>query len=180
MSATKMTAGQPFPAITIKRLGGGEINLAAKAKPETPFNWRLIVVYRGKHCPFCTEHLEELKRLAPDFREEGIEVVAISADTEARAMAQIPVLDLNYDVGYGLTIKEMQELGLYISSPRSELESDRPFAEPAAFVVNHDGEAQVICISNIAFTRPELKELLRGLRYIRQPGKNYPTRGTYQ
>jgi len=180
MTATKMTAGQVFPAITIKKLGGGEIDLAAKAKPEAPFNWRLIVVYRGKHCPFCTEHLEELKRLAPDFRKEGIEVVAISADTEERALEQIPPLNLNYDVGYGLSIEEMQSLGLYISSPRSDLESDRPFAEPAAFVVNHEGEAQVICVSNIAFTRPELKELLRGLKYIRTPGKNYPTRGTYK
>lgn len=179
MSATKLKAGQLFPRITLPRIGGGEIDLAAKARPEAPFNWRLVIVYRGKHCPFCTEYLEELKRLTPDFREAGIEVVAISADTEERALMQIPELDLNYDVGFGLSIEEMKQLGLYISSPRSEAESDRPFSEPAAFVVNHDGEAQIICVSNIAFARPELKELLRGLKYIRSPGKNYPTRGTY-
>jgi len=73
----------------------------------------------------------------------------------------------------------MESLGLYISNPRSEVESDHPFAEPGLFVINDSGQAQIIDISNIAFARPELKTLLRGLNYIRAPGNNYPVRGTY-
>jgi len=180
MSSSKLKAGQPFPQITVKQLGGGKINLAAPATPDDPFSWRLVIVYRGKHCPFCTSYLKELKTFAEKFRAAGIEVVAVSADTEERAMMQIPEIEPNYDVGYGLSIEDMQALGLYISSPRSELESDRPFAEPAAFVVNHKGDAQIIDIANIAFARPELKTLLYGLEYIREPGKNYPTRGTFE
>jgi len=180
MGNSKITAGQPFPAITVEKLGGGQIDLAPPATAEAPFNWRLIIVYRGKHCPFCTEYLTELKQHAEAFKAQGIDVVAISADTKERALLQIPDIDPNYDVGYNLSIENMRLLGLYISSPRSELESDRPFAEPAMFVINHKGEAQIIDISNIAFARPELKTLLRGLEYIRVPGKNYPPRGTFE
>jgi len=180
MGNLKLVAGQPFPAITVEKLGGGQIDLAPPATAEAPFNWRLIIVYRGKHCPFCTEYLVELKQHAEAFKAEGIDVVAISADTKEHAMLQIPDIDPNYDVGYNLSIENMRLLGLYISSPRSELESDRPFAEPAMFVVNHKGEAQIIDISNIAFARPELETLLRGLTYIREPNKDYPTRGTFE
>jgi len=91
----------------------------------------------------------------------------------------MPEVDPNFDVGYDLTIEQMRELGLYITTPRSEKESDRPFAEPGFFIINDKKQAQIIDISNIAFGRPELKTMLRGLRHIRAPGNNYPIRGTY-
>jgi len=176
MSAMKLTAGQKFPSITVKKLGGGEIDLAT---PAAPYDWRAVFVYRGKHCIFCDEYLVELKGLIAEFNEAGVDVVAVSADTEERAKIQASVVEPNFDVGYDLTIEEMQSLGLYISTPRSEAESDRPFAEPGLIVINEKGEAQIIDISNVAFARPDLKTLIRGLKYIRAPGKNYPVRGTY-
>ena len=33
----------------------------------------------------------------------------------------------------------MQALGLYVSTPRSPQETDRPFAEPGLFLINPDG-----------------------------------------
>lgn len=74
----------------------------------------------------------------------------------------------------------MQELGLYISVPRSEKETDHPFAEPGLFVVNDKNEVQVVDISNASFARPELETLVSGLRFIRDPENNYPIRGTYE
>jgi len=161
MSAVKLTAGQPFPAIKLKKLGGGEIDLSM---PSTSHDWRVVVIYRGKWCPFCTEYLLELKELLSEFNEAGIEIIAASADTEDEHADNVKP---NYDVGYGLTPEQMEALGLYISNPRSEVESDHPFAEPGLFVINDSGQAQIIDISNIAFARPDLKTLLRGLNYIR-------------
>jgi len=176
MSAIKMAAGQQFPKIIVNTLGGGTLDLS---KPSTKFDWRIVVVYRGKHCPFCTEYLVELNDMLEDFNAVGVDVVALSADSEARAKMQIPDLNLKYDVGYDLSLEQMRDLGLYITTPRSEAESDRPFAEPAFFVTNEANQAQIIDISNIAFGRPELKTMLRGLKHIRQPGYNYPIRGTH-
>lgn len=42
---TKLSAGSAFPDLTVPKVGGGEL---APAKLE---GWRMVVVYRGKHCP---------------------------------------------------------------------------------------------------------------------------------
>ena len=71
----------------------------------------------------------------------------------------------------------MNTLGLYISDPRSEKETDHPFAEPGVFVTNAKGEIQIIDISNAPFARPELEALANGLSFIRK--NDYPIRGTH-
>lgn len=88
-------------------------------------------------------------------------------------------LEVSFPICYGLTIAQMQELGLYISTPRSEKETDHPFPEPGLFVINDKGQVQVVDISNSPFVRPELEALVSGLEYVRDPKNNYPVRGTY-
>ncbi len=70
----------------------------------------------------------------------------------------------------------MKTLGLYVSSPRSPEETDRPFAEPATFVIDPEGALHIIDISNAPFSRPDLEGLLNGLKFIRE--NDYPIRGT--
>ena len=78
---------------------------------------------------------------------------------------------------YGLTIEQMRSLGLYISDPRSPQETDRPFAEPGLFLVNPQGNAQIIDVSNAPFARPDLQMILNGVKTIIE--KSYPVRGTH-
>ncbi len=70
----------------------------------------------------------------------------------------------------------MREFGLHISDPRSPPETDRPFAEPAIFVINPDGKVQVVDISIAPFSRPDLASLPSGLKFIQE--KHYPVRRT--
>lgn len=172
----KLTAGDKFPDITLSRLGGGKLTLA---EPENGNDWCMVVVYRGKHCPICTRYLTELKGSVSALNAIGVDLVAISGDPEEKAEEQIAKIDPNYSIGYGLSIEQMQELGLYISHPRSPQETDRPFAEPAIFVINADGDLQVVDIANGPFVRRELDLLVGGLKFIRSPENNYPVRGTY-
>lgn len=176
MAATKIEAGQQFPALFVPRLGGGKINLS---KPENANDWHMVVVYRGKHCPLCTKYLADLNRLLPEFRKIGVEVVAVSADPDDRAQSQISEIKPDFPVGYDLTVNQMRELGLYISHPRSPSETDRSFSEPGLFVVNAEGNVQITDISNAPFARPDLATMLMGLRFIRNPEHNYPIRGTH-
>ena len=176
MTATKLAAGQDFPVIKTARLGGGEIELGVPAQGH---DWRLVVVYRGKHCPICTKYLSTLNEHLPELNTLGIDVVAVSADPEEKAASQIVEVGPDFDVGYGLTLEQMQGLGLYISEPRSAAETDRPFAEPGLFVVNAEGKLQVADTSNAPFARPDLKSLVMGLGFIRNPENNYPIRGTH-
>ena len=176
MTTNKLTAGQIFPDITIAKLTGGEIHLST---PPESYDWRMVIVYRGKHCPICTNYLATLNKLLPEFQAIGVEVVAVSADTAEKAQSQMEEITPDFEVGYGLTTEQMQQLGLYISNPRSTAETNRPFAEPGLFVINDKDELQVIDISNAPFARPELSSMLMGLKFIRNPENNYPIRGTH-
>ncbi|WP_394199309.1 peroxiredoxin-like family protein [Litoreibacter albidus] len=175
MTNPKLTAGGKFPDITLPTLGGGTANLTATTNDS---NWKLILVYRGKHCPLCTKQLKELKDYIADFKEAGVDVIAVSGDDKEKATAQLAEIEPNYDVAYDLSIEQMQSLGLYISDPRSPQETDHPFAEPALFVVNADGHAQFINIANAPFLRPDFKSVLSGIGFVRNPDNNYPIRGT--
>jgi peroxiredoxin len=176
MTTIKLPAGQSFPELNVSKLGGGHLTLG---KARGDFDWQLIVVYRGKHCPLCTRYLAELNRLLSDLQGLGLDVVAVSADPAEKAQAQISEVNPDYDVGYDLSIDQMEALGLYISNPRSPQETDRPFAEPGLFVVNAEGKVQLVDISNAPFVRPDLQSLVKGLAFIRNPENNYPIRGTY-
>lgn len=177
MSSDKFKPGDIFPKLELQTINGGQINLG---EPQARFDWKMVVVYRGKHCPLCTRYLKELERLKEKLQKIGIDIIAVSADSESQATAHLAELEISYPVAYGLSIKEMQQLGLYISHPRSDQETDHPFAEPGLFVINDNGQVQVLDISNGPFVRPELKVLLSGLEFIRNPENDYPIRGTYE
>ena len=176
MSAMKLDAGASFPKFDVAKFGGGTLNVGT---PTGGHDWLLVVVYRGKHCPLCTRYLNTLNDLLPKFNELGVDVVAVSGDSEERAAIQLTDMNLDFQVGYNMTVSQMQALGLYVSDPRSEQESDRPFAEPGLFVVNAEGNIQILDISNAPFARPDLNVILGGISFVRNPENNYPVRGTH-
>lgn len=176
MANPKPLVGDVFPKITVPKLGGGELTLG---RPGAGHDWQLVVVYRGKHCPICTRYLSELNAILPDLSKIGVDVVAVSADPENRAQAQIAEAGADFPVGIELTVDQMRQLGLYVSDPRSAEETDRPFAEPGLFVINDASKLQVTDISNAPFARPALSSVLMGLNFIKNPENNYPIRGTH-
>ena len=101
----------------------------------------------------------------------------VSDDSLDRSEPHIAKLGVDLAIGYDLSIAQMRTMGLYISKPRSDAESPRPFAEPGLFVINSDGSLQVTDISNGPFVRPHLETLVGGLEFIRNPEHNYPIRG---
>jgi peroxiredoxin len=174
---SKLHAGSPFPKTEVTLLNGDQINIAT---PENGADWKLIVVYRGKHCPLCTKYLNALESHIDDLKAIGLDTIAVSADNKAQLEEHKEKLDVSFPLAYGLTQQQMQELGLYISIPRSEKETNHNFAEPGLFVINQDGNIQVVDISNNPFVRPDINELVSGLQWIRNPDNNYPIRGTFK
>lgn len=168
----KLKSGERFPEISVPQLGGGEFRLGV---PLDDNDWQMVVVYRGKHCPICKTYLTELERVAPKFASSGIGVVAVSSDPEDRARSFADEIGLTVPVGYDLSVDQMHSLGLYVSEPRSEKETDRPFAEPGVFVINCSGLLQIVDISNAPFARPNLAGLAKGLKFVRD--NDYPIRG---
>ncbi len=169
MNAKKMVAGAEFPAMAWNAVSGGRVSPAPGA------GWRTLIVYRGKHCPLCKAYLNTLNEMLDEFKAADIAVATVSADSKEKAEAEVAECGWKFPVGYDLSVDQMRELGLYISDPRSPEETDRPFAEPALFVINPDGDTQIIDISNAAFARPDLRSLLKGLKFVID--KDYPIRG---
>jgi len=173
--SSKLKAGDDFPEITVTRSDG---SAAVLGNPIGDADWQAVFVYRGKHCPLCTKFLNELETHKAALAEIGVEVIAVSGDSKAQLMAHMEQLTISFPIAYGLTEHQMKTLGLYISLPRSEQETDHNFAEPGLFVVNDAGKLQLVSLSNAPFIRPELAALVRGITRIRNPEHNYPIRGT--
>lgn len=170
----KLLSGSALPSITLSLLSGGEVTLGERQDPR---NWQLIFVYRGLHCPLCKRYLKQLETLKGGFAKAGAELIALSGDSREKASQMVEETGLSIPVAYGLSLSQMEELGLYISIPRSDQETDRPFAEPGLFAVNEEGKLHLIEISNTPFNRSDLTELLETVEWVRE--NDYPIRGTY-
>lgn len=176
-TSAKLIPGQIFPTFSLTSLNGETITCGKATKEGY---WQAIFVYRGKHCPLCTKYLNNIEGYLPAFDELKIEVVAVSGDSLAQATAHSEALNVSFPIGYGLSLETMQALGLFISTPRSEQETDHPFAEPGLFIVNDKGALAMVDLANVPFIRPELESLVMGLKFVKNPDNNYPIRGTFQ
>ncbi|GAA5187621.1 redoxin domain-containing protein [Ferrimonas gelatinilytica] len=173
----KLQAGAIFPHVMVTTLDGDEVTLGV---PRGHCEWQLVVIYRGRHCPLCTKYLNALEGHVEALSENGIDIIAVTADRRDQVEEHLSRLTVSFPIAYGLTEEQMETLGLYISLPRSEEETDHNFPEPGLFVVNEEGHLHVVDISNNPFVRPELESLVKGLAWIRDPENHYPIRGTWQ
>jgi peroxiredoxin len=169
MSA-KLNAGSPFPSLPVATVGGSTVDVASQS------GWRMLVVYRGKHCPLCKKYFKTLDGVLDDLGAAGVTMLTVSADPKEKAEADVATEGWRFPVGYGLSMEQMRTLGLYISEPRSPHETDRPFSEPGLFVINPEGRVQITDISNAPFARPDLAAILNGIKLIKE--RSYPIRGT--
>ena len=170
MAPQKLQAGAPMPRLTLPKVGGGQVSTEAGG------GWKMVVVYRGKHCPICKTYLKTLDGLLDEFKKVGTDVIAISGDPQEKAESEVEEENWRFATGYNLSLDQMRTLGLYISQPRSLEETDRPFSEPGLFVINPEGKVHIVDVSNAPFARPDLNTLVKGLSFIQK--KQYPIRGT--
>ena len=176
MYSNKIRAGAGFPALAVQALDGETVDIS---KPTGDADWQMVVVYRGQHCPLCTKYLNNLDGYLERLAATGVSVAAVSGDSKEQLESHLERLETRVPLFYGLTVEQMEALGVYISVPRSEKETDHLFAEPGLFVINAEGNVQVVDLSNNPFVRPELEALVSGLEWIRNPDNNYPIRGTH-
>ncbi|HEV2040869.1 MAG TPA: peroxiredoxin-like family protein [Casimicrobiaceae bacterium] len=167
---------QPAPDLAIPTLSGTTWSLAGSV----PQRFSLIVFYRGLHCPACKAYVSELDKLVPEFATRGVETIALSSDTEARAKQAYTSWTLSQlQVGHSLTIGMARAWGLYISAGRgmtsAGVEEPSLFSEPGVFLVRPDRTLYFAAIQSMPFARPHLRDFLAGLDFV--ISKDYPARG---
>ncbi|MFT4700926.1 MAG: peroxiredoxin [Yoonia sp.] len=170
MKSAKPDVGKPVPEMTFAKVGGGNVTVGGLRD-----RWSLLVVYRGKHCPRCKKYLNKFNAMLAEW-DAIMDVVVVSADTEDKANADVAEFGWSFDLGYGLTEAQMHALGLYVSDPLFEAETTTRFAEPGTFAIRPNGELVLVDISNGPAARPDLEELLDGMRF--NIINDWPVRGT--
>ncbi|PKO89775.1 MAG: alkyl hydroperoxide reductase [Betaproteobacteria bacterium HGW-Betaproteobacteria-12] len=179
MSITALMPRQPVPALDLALTGGGRFVLGAD--PAERFD--LIVFYRGLHCPICAKYLLELERLAPEFAQRGVRLVAVSSDEAERAQAMADkVKAAGMSIGYGLSLASARQWGLYISASRGKtsigIEEPALFSEPGVFLVRPDGTLYYGAVQTMPFARPQFQDLLGAIDFA--IAHDYPARGEYE
>lgn len=178
MTPIALVPRQPVPALNVALTNGGRFVLGAE--PGKLFD--LVVFYRGLHCPICAKYLLELERLAPDFAQRGVQVVAISGDTEERAKEMADKVKASgVKFGYGLSLASARQWGLYISTSRGKtsigIEEPSLFSEPGVFIVRPDGTLYYGAVQTMPFARPAFQDLVGAIDFA--VAKDYPARGEY-
>ena len=161
----KVRTGDLMPRFSLPVVGGGELQIGG-----TRERCQLIVVYRGLHCPMCVDYFHSLSARKSEFDAIEIDIVGMSSDPRDRAETFVGKTGATFPVTYGLSLDQMRALGLYISAPKAQPETDRPFAEPGMFLVNRAGQIHSVDISSVPWSRPEPGALLRGLAHMQKVG----------
>lgn len=162
---------KPVPDLDIQLTDGRRWKLSDDAGE----NFTLVVVYRGLHCPICKSYLNSLQDLLPKLDELGVRAIAISTDSAARAEETKDKWGLNaLTVGYGLTIQQARDWGLYVSSGISDKEPDL-FAEPGLFLIRPDGTLYFGSVQTMPFARPAFEDIVGALGFVLK--NDYPARG---
>ncbi|MDG2286633.1 MAG: redoxin domain-containing protein [Alphaproteobacteria bacterium] len=159
-----------MPEVTLPTVGGGEAKIGGASD-----RWKMVVVYRGLHCPICKSYTAKVEALKDRFDELETDILFVSGDNAEKAKAFANEVGLNLPVAHDMSVDQMRQLGLYVSDPRPT-ETDRPFFEPGLFVVNEKGQAHIVNVSNAPFVRPEPELIIRGITHIKK--NDYPIRGT--
>jgi peroxiredoxin len=137
--------------------------------------FNMVVVYRGYHCPICRTYLTELKRLQPEFNDEGVQIVAVSTDGRERAEKSRDEWGIqSLAIGYDLSESQMNEWGLYLSEGIKPSEPAL-FAEPALFLVEPDKTLFYCAYNSMPFGRPNLEDMLEAVKFVKK--NDYPARG---
>ena len=167
---------QPVPALEFDTVGGARWSLAE----QKPQQFTMVVFYRGLHCPQCRRYTSELNGMIGEFDKRGVSSVVTSTDDAQRAAEAKEKWGLpNLTVGYGVSIDEAREWGLYVSTSRgmtyAGIEEPPLFAEPGLFLVKPDGTLYWSNISTMPFARPHFPEIAQAIDFV--VSKSYPARG---
>ena len=163
---------QPVPSLDLPLTIDARFVLA----DQSPENFTMLVFYRGKHCPICKKYLTEIGGKLDEITKRGINVFAVSMDSEERAMVSHEEWETHdLPLAHSMSEDKAREWGLYISSKREGSEEPDVFSEPGLFLVRPDGTLFMAQMQSAPFTRPPIDQLLDNLDFVMKNG--YPARG---
>lgn len=162
---------QEVPELIVDTVNGMTWNL----RDQQPKNFTMVVFYRGLHCPICKSYLEELNSKIDSFRDKGVNIICISANTESLAEDTTTKWDIEkLTIGYDFSMENAREWDLFVSKGINDKEP-KMFFEPALFLIKPDRTLYAASIQSMPFARPNFDDLLKSISFILN--EEYPARG---
>ncbi|MDN3493797.1 peroxiredoxin-like family protein [Winogradskyella bathintestinalis] len=158
------------PDLNINLINGTEWTLSQ----QDPKNFTLVIVYRGLHCPVCKKYLENLQTKLSEFDDLGVNIIAVSSDTEETAKKTYDEWDIgDVPLGYEFPIEEARKWGLFIS--KGIKDEPETFIEPGLFLIRPNQELYCASIQTMPFARPGLDDMIKAIKFTLK--EDYPARG---
>ena len=178
MKITSLLPRQEVPSLDNPLVGGNRFILGS-APAE---NFDMLLFYRGLHCPICAKQLTEYEKHSSEFADRGVNIIAVSTDTEERAIKLTEKVHASgVKVAYGLSLQDARDWGLYLSESLGKTSTgiDEPklFSEPALYLIKPDGTLYYATVQTMPFSRPSASDMLGAIDYAIK--EDYPARGEY-
>jgi len=76
MEIDPLQAGEKAPAFTVRTVDNEDFHF----DPDRLARPTILVTFRGGWCPYCNLHLSELRKVVPEIREKGVDILFLSGD----------------------------------------------------------------------------------------------------
>lgn len=174
--ARKPVPGMPAPGFAAATTAGNRWELGSP----TQAKMTLLIFYRGSFCSYCRRNLEDFDARARDFSDRGVDVVFASADDESQAGFAVENWNVkNLRICYGLTVRQMEEWGVFISAGNSAMKQAEVFSEPGLFLVKNDMTLLYEVLNSAPFGRPAASDMIAMLDFMESKGSAFPQRGNW-
>jgi len=170
MSADKVNPvliGSTIPDVSVKNVNGESLKLLKLVKVKST----ILIFYRGGWCPYCNQHLADLKNIENDLVNEGYQIFAISADRPELLETTLEKNELTYTLlsdapmnaakAFGIAFKMDDKAVENYLSYGIDLEKDSGYDHhllpaPAVFIVDQQGKIK------FSYVNPDYKERIDG------------------
>jgi peroxiredoxin len=131
-ATTPLTAGDPFPSLSINLVDGAAIDLPDALEA----HYAVVLLFRGAWCPYCNAQLHAYERARDRLEQLDVRIVAFSTDDEAATRALIDKHGLSFPVGHSADAAEVQAaLGAFAAPDMGYLQSTGFVLDPAGHIV---------------------------------------------
>lgn len=152
-----LQAGDRAPDFTVYKVDGSPFHFEASTL-ERP---TLIITFRGGWCPYCNTQLQDLRKVLPQIKQSGVDVLFLSGDRPAILYSNLKQetqqfidgldytilsdADINAGLAFGLafrvpdeTINKYKQRNWDLAS--SSMEKHKVLSIPAVYVIRTNGE----------------------------------------
>jgi peroxiredoxin len=153
---SRLTNGQPFPALDVPAVGGGTINLPDALAG----SYGVILIYRGSWCPYCNAQLGAFSRALDTLGEVNAKVVALSVDDEGTSSALVARRKLRFPVGHSADAdKVAAAIGAYVHD-------DPHYLQSTGIILAPDGTVSLAVYSSGAIGRLVPEDVVGYIKYV--------------